>query len=108
MIKLNKIKKELFETFEDLKDVTINGETFKARGKMVFLTADNKELEEAVEEKGLMPYLVVGDIKGTVSKTETVEEPNTEEELNTEEEPKTEEKAVAVKVVKNASRGKNK
>ena len=64
---MNKIKKELFETFEDLKDVTINGETFKARGKMVFLTADNKELEEAVEEK-----------------------------------------AVAVKVVKNASTGKNK
>ena len=96
MIKLNKIKKELFETFEDLKDVAINGETFKARGKMVFLTADNKELEEAVEEKGLMPYLVVGDIKETVSKTETVEE------------TKTEEKAVAVKVVKNASRGKNK
>ena len=93
---MNKIKKELFETFEDLKDVAINGETFKARGKMVFLTADNKELEEAVEEKGLMPYLVVGDIKETVSKTETVEE------------PKTEEKAVAVKVVKNASRGKNK
>ena len=93
---MNKIKKELFETFEDLKDVAINGETFKARGKMVFLTSDNKELEEAVEEKGLMPYLVVGDIKETVSKTETVEE------------PKTEEKAVAVKVVKNASRGKNK
>ena len=93
---MNKIKKELFETFEDLKDVAINGETFKARGKMVFLTADNKELEEAVEEKGLMPYLVVGDIKETVSKTETVEE------------PKTEEKAVAVKVVKNASRGKSK
>ena len=93
---MNKIKKELFETFEDLKNVAINGETFKARGKMVFLTADNKELEEAVEEKGLMPYLVVGDIKETVSKTETVEE------------PKTEEKAVAVKVVKNASRGKNK
>ena len=93
---MNKIKKELFETFEDLKDVTINGETFKARGKMVFLTADNKELEEAVEEKGLMPYLVVGDIKETVSKTETVEE------------PKTEEKAVAVKVVKNANTGKNK
>ena len=93
---MNKIKKELFETFEDLKDVAINGETFKARGKMVFLTADNKELEEAVEEKGLMPYLVVGDIKETVSKTETVEE------------PKTEEKAVAVKVVKNASTGKNK
>ena len=93
---MNKIKKELFETFEDLKDVAINGETFKVRGKMVFLTADNKELEEAVEEKGLMPYLVVGDIKETVSKTETVEE------------PKTEEKAVAVKVVKNASRGKNK
>ena len=83
---MNKIKKELFETFEDLKDVAINGETFKARGKMVFLTADNKELEEAVEEKGLMPYLVV---------KETVEEPNTEEK------PKT-------KVVKNASRGKNK
>ena len=96
MIKLNKIKKELFETFEDLKDVIVNGETFKARGKMVFLTADNKELEKAVEEKGLMPYLVVGDIKETVSKTETVEE------------PKTEEKAVAVKVVKNASTGKNK
>ena len=93
---MNKIKKELFETFEDLKDVAINGETFKSRGKMVFLTADNKELEEAVEEKGLMPYLVVGDIKETVSKTETVEE------------PKTEEKVVAVKVVKNASRGKNK
>ena len=93
---MNKIKKELFETFEDLKDVAINGETFKSRGKMVFLTADNKELEEAVEEKGLMPYLVVGDIKETVSKTETVEE------------PKTEEKTVAVKVVKNASRGKNK
>ena len=93
---MNRIKKELFETFEDLKDVVINGETFKARGKMVFLTADNKELEEAVEEKGLMPYLVVGDIKETVSKTETVEE------------TKTEEKAVAVKVVKNASRGKNK
>ena len=86
---MNKIKKELFETFEDLKDVAINGETFKARGKMVFLTADNKELEEAVEEKGLMPYLVVGAIKPT------------------EEEPK-EGKAVAVKVVKNASRGKNK
>ena len=93
---MNKIKKELFETFEDLKDVAINGETLKARGKMVFLTAENKELEEAVEEKGLMPYLVVGDIKETVSKTETVEE------------PKTEEKAVAVKVVKNASTGKNK
>ena len=96
MIKLNKIKKELFETFEDLKDVTINGETFKARGKMVFLTADNKELEEAVEEKGLMPYLVVGDIKETVSKTETVEE------------PKAEEKPKPTKVVKNASTGKNK
>ena len=95
MIKLNKIKKELFETFEDLKDVAINGETFKARGKMVFLTSDNKELEEAVEEKGLMPYLVVGDIKETVSVLETVEEPK-------------EGKAVAVKVVKNASRGKNK
>ena len=90
MIKLNKIKKELFETFEDLKDVIVNGETFKARGKMVFLTTDNKELEEAVEEKGLMPYLVVGDIK------ETVEEPNTEE------------KPKPTKVVKNASRGKNK
>ena len=87
---MNKIKKELFETFEDLKDVTVNGETFMARGKMVFLTSDNKELEKAVEEKGLIPYLVVGDIKETV------------------EEPKTEEKAVAVKVVKNASRGKNK
>ena len=93
---MNKIKKELFETFEDLKDVAINGETFKARGKMVFLTADNKELEEAVEEKGLMPYLVVGDIKETVSKTETVEEPKMEETVE------------AVKVVKNASRGKNK
>ena len=87
---MNKIKKELFETFEDLKDVAINGETFKVRGKMVFLTLDNKELEEAVEEKGLMPYLVVGDIKGTV------EEPNTEEE------------AKPTKVVKNASTGKNK
>ena len=96
MIKLNKIKKELFETFEDLKDVVINGETFKARGKMVFLTADNKELEKAVEEKGLMPYLVVGDIKETVSKTETVEE------------PKAEEKPKPKKVVKNASTGKNK
>ena len=93
---MNKIKKELFETFEDLKDVIVNGETFKARGKMVFLTADNKELEKAVEEKGLMPYLVVGDMKETVSKTETVEEPNTEEKPK----PK--------KVVKNASRGKNK
>ena len=98
---MNKIKKELFETFEDLKDVAINGETFKARGKMVFLTADNKELEEAVEEKGLIPYLIAGDTKeatynSTTSETETVEE------------PKTEEKAVAVKVVKNASRGKNK
>ena len=101
---MNKIKKELFETFEDLKDVAINGETFKARGKMVFLTADNKELEEAVEEKGLMPYLVVGDVK------ETVEEPNliAGDVKETVEEPKTEEKAVAVKVVKNASRGKNK
>ena len=87
---MNKIKKELFETFEDLKDVVINGETFKARGKMVFLTADNKELEEAVEEKGLMPYLVVGDIKGTV------------------EEPNTEVKPKPKKVVKNASTGKNK
>ena len=85
---MNRIKKELFESFEDLKDVAINGETFKARGKMVFLTADNKELEEAVEEKGLMPYLVVGDIKGTE------EEPNTEEKQT--------------KVVKNASRGKDK
>ena len=98
---MNRIKKELFETFEDLKDVVINGETFKARGKMVFLTADNKELEKAVEEKGLIPYLIAGDTKettynSTTSKTETVEE------------PKTEEKAVAVKVVKNASRGKNK
>ena len=80
---MNKIKKELFETFEDLKDVTINGETFKVRGKMVFLTSDNKELEEAVEEKGLMPYLVV-------------------EESNTEEKPKPK------KVVKNANTGKNK
>ena len=87
---MNRIKKELFETFEDLKDVAINGETFKARGKMVFLTSDNKELEEAVEEKGLMPYLVVGDIKGTV------------------EEPDTEEKSKPTKVVRNASRGKNK
>ena len=93
---MNKIKKELFETFEDLKDVAINGETFKARGKMVFLTADNKELEKKVEEKGLMPYLVVGDIKETVSKTETVEE------------PKAEEKPKPKKVVKNASTGKNK
>ena len=98
---MNRIKKELFETFEDLKDVTINGETFKARGKMVFLTANNKELEKAVEEKGLIPYLIAGDTKettynSTTSETETVEE------------PKTEEKAVAVKVVKNASRGKNK
>ena len=96
MNKLNKIKKELFETFEDLKDVAINGGTFKARGKMVFLTSDNKELEKAVEEKGLMPYLVVGDIKETVSKTETVEE------------PKAEEKPKPKKVVKNASTGKNK
>ena len=63
---------------------------------MVFLTADNKELEEAVEEKGLMPYLVVGDIKATVSKTETVEEPKAEDE------PK------PTKGVKNANRGKNK
>ena len=85
---MNRIKKELFESFEDLKDIEINSETFKARGKMVFLTADNKELEEAVEEKGLMPYLVVGDIKGTE------EEPNTEEKQT--------------KVVKNASRGKDK
>ena len=85
---MNKIKKELFETFEDLKDVAINGETFKARGKMVFLTAENKELEEEKKKKGLMPYLVVGDIK--------VEEPNTEE------------KPKPTKVVKNASRGKNK
>ena len=90
MIKLNKIKKELFETFEDLKDVAINGETFKARGKMVFLTADNKELEEAVEEKGLLPYLIAGDVKETV------------------EEPKTEEKPKPKKVVKNASAGQNK
>ena len=81
---MNKIKKELFETFEDLKDVTINGETFKARGKMVFLTVDNKELEKAVEEKELIPYLIAGDTKETV------------EELK----PK--------KVVKNASTGKNK
>ena len=92
---MNKIKKELFETFEDLKDVAINGETFKARGKMVFLTADNKELEKAVEEKGLIPYLIAGDKEVVVSKKETVEEPK-------------EGKAVAVKVVKNASRGKNK
>ena len=92
---MNKIKKELFETFEDLKDVAINGETFKARGKMVFLTADNKELEEAVEEKGLMPYLVVGDVKEEV-KPETVEE------------PKAEDKPKPKKVVKNASAGKNK
>ena len=87
---MNKIKKELFETFEDLKDVAINGDTFKARGKVVFLTADNKELEKAVEEKGLIPYLIVGDTKGTV------------------EEPNTEEKPKPTKVVKNASRGKNK
>ena len=87
---MNKIKKELFETFEDLKDVAINGETFKVRGKMVFLTEENKELEKKVEEKGLMPYLVVGDIKGTV------------------EEPNTEEKPKPTKAVKNASRGKNK
>ena len=93
---MNKIKKELFETFEDLKDVAINGETFKVRGKMVFLTADNKELEEAVEEKGLIPYLIAGDKEVVISKTETVEE------LKAEEKPK------AVKVVKNASRGKNK
>ena len=32
---MNKIKKELFETFEDLKDVTINGETFKSNGNIV-------------------------------------------------------------------------
>jgi hypothetical protein len=51
---LNKIKKELFETFEDLKDVTVNGETFKSRGKMVFLTSNNKELEKAVQI--LLPY----------------------------------------------------
>ena len=92
---MNKIKKELFETFEDLKDVVINGETFKARGKMVFLTSDNKELEEAVEEKGLIPYLIAGDKEVVVSKMETVEEPK---------EGKTE----PVKAVKNASRGKNK
>ena len=98
---MNKIKKELFETFEDLKDVAINGETFKARGKMVFLTADNKELEEAVEEKGLIPYLIAGDTKETTYNSTT-------SEIETVEEPKTEEKAVAVKVVKNASRGKNK
>ena len=98
---MNKIKKELFETFEDLKDVAINGETFKARGKMVFLTANNEELEKAVEEKGLMPYLVVGDTKETTYNSTT-------SEIETVEEPKTEEKAVAVKVVKNASRGKNK
>ena len=91
---MNKIKKELFETFEDLKDVAINGETFKARGKMVFLTADNKELEEAVEEKGLIPYLIA-EKEVVVSKTETVEEPK-------------EEKTKPAKVVKNASRGKNK
>ena len=95
MIKLNKIKKELFETFEDLKTVVVNGETFKARGRMVFLTSDNKELEKAVEEKGLIPYLIAGD-KVTISKTETVEEPNTEE------------KPKPTKVVKNESRGKNK
>ena len=98
---MNKIKKELFETFEDLKDVAINGETFKARGKMVFLTSDNKELEKAVEEKGLIPYIIAGDTKettynSTASETETVEEPNTEE------------KPKPTKVVKNASRGKNK
>ena len=92
---MNRIKKELFETFEDLKDVAINGETFKARGKMVFLTSDNKELEKAVEEKGLIPYLIAGDKEVVVSKMETVEEPK-------------EGKAVAVKVVKNASTGKNK
>ena len=98
---MNRIKKELFETFEDLKDVTINGETFKARGKMVFLTSDNKELEKAVEEKGLIPYIIAGDTKettynSTTSEIETVEEPNTEEKPK----PK--------KVVKNASTGKNK
>ena len=98
---MNKIKKELFETFEDLKDVAINGETFKARGKMVFLTAYNKELEKAVEEKGLIPYLIAGDTKETTYNSTT-------SEIETVEEPKTEEKAVAVKVVKNASRGKNK
>ena len=98
---MNKIKKELFETFEDLKDVAINGETFKARGKMVFLTSDNKELEEAVEEKGLIPYLIAGDTKETTYNSTT-------SEIETVEEPKTEEKAVAVKVVKNASTGKNK
>ena len=46
---MNRIKKELFETFEDLKDVAINGETFKARGKMVFLTADNIKKEDPLE-----------------------------------------------------------
>ena len=30
---MNKIKKELFETFEDLKDVAINGETFTGGNK---------------------------------------------------------------------------
>ena len=91
---MNKIKKELFETFEDLKDVAINGETFKSRGKMVFLTSDNKELEKAVEEKGLIPYLIA-EKEVVVSKTETVEEPK-------------EEKTKPAKVVKNAIRGKNK
>ena len=91
---MNKIKKELFETFEDLKDVTINVSpfivTFKSRGKMVFLTVDNKELEKAVEEKELIPYLIAEDAKETV------------------EEPKTEEKPKPKKVVKNASTGENK
>ena len=98
---MNKIKKELFETFEDLKDVTINGETFKARGKMVFLTVDNKELEKAVEEKELIPYLIAGDVKETTHNTTT-------SETETVEEPKEEEKLKPVKVVKNAGRGKNK
>ena len=101
MIKLNKIKKELFETFEDLKDVAINGETFKARGKMVFLTSDNKELEKAVEEKGLIPYLIAGDTKETTYNSTT-------SEIETVEEPKAEEKPKPKKVVKNASTGKNK
>ena len=87
---MNKIKKELFETFEDLKDVIINGETLKTRGKMVFLTVDNKELEKAVEEKELIPYLIAEYAKETV------------------EEPKTEEKPKPKKVVKNASTGENK
>ena len=98
---MNKIKKELFETFEDLKDVIVNGETFKTRGKMVFLTSDNKELEKAVEEKGLIPYLIAGDTEETTYNSTT-------SEIETVEEPKVEEKPKPKKVVKNASRGKNK